>query len=249
MSWNDDTTVIVTGSGQGIGRGIAAEFARRGAHVVVVERDPALAEESVKFIADLGGSASFVVCDVSSSTSVDEMTQAVIEKRGRIDVLVNNAGISRPAMLWDLTDEQWHAVLNTNLSSQFFTIRAVVRAWMKENGGAIVNISSLAGLRGSIGQINYAAAKSGVIGVTKAAALELARYGVRVNGVAPGLTLTPMTQKIMDTPKLHDRYVGEIPLGRIGEPEDIARAVAFLASEDAGWITGKILTVDGGAYN
>jgi 3-oxoacyl-[acyl-carrier protein] reductase len=249
MSWNSDATAVVTGAGQGIGLSIAREFAQRGAHAVVIERDPELAEAAAKSIVDAGNSASFVVCDVSSSAAVDEMAQRVLSERGRVDVLVNNAGIVRAAMLWDLTDEQWNAVINTNLSSQFFTIRAFVRGWMKENGGAIVNVSSIGGLRGSVGQINYASAKSGVLGLTKAAALELGRYGVRVNAVAPGTTKTPMTTKLMETPKLHDKFIAEIPLGRFGEPEDIARAVAFLASDEAGWITGKILTVDGGAYN
>lgn len=248
-TWWRKATAVVTGAGQGIGLGIATELARLGAHVVVADIDAGTAEAAASSLRAASGSAKGIACDVSSREQVDALVADTLADRGRLDVLVNNAGISRPNMLWNLTDEQWDAVLATNLSSQFYAIRAAARDWMKDNGGAIVNISSMGGLRGSIGQINYAAAKAGVIGLTKAAALELGRYGVRANAVAPGTTETPMTSTIMTTEKLRDRFSKEIPLGRFGKPSDIASAVAFLAGPSASWITGKVLTVDGGAYN
>jgi 3-oxoacyl-[acyl-carrier protein] reductase len=152
-------------------------------------------------------------------------------------------------MLWNLTDEEWSAVLDTNLKSQFFVMRAAVQEWMREHGGSIVNISSTAGLRGSIGQVNYAAAKAGVLGLTKSGALELGRFGVRVNAIAPGTIQTEMTAPILANTKLRAKLDSEIRLGRLGTVDDIAQAVAFLAGPDASWITGKVLTVDGGAYN
>ncbi len=241
--------VIVTGAGQGIGFGIARAMAARGATVVLAERDAATGAKAAELLKDAPGKAHFAACDVSDSKQVDQLVEKALADFGRLDVVVNNAGIVRANMLWNLTDEQWNAVIATNLSSQFFMIRAAARSWMKDNGGAIVNMSSIGGLRGSIGQINYAAAKAGVVGLTKAAALELGSYGVRVNAIAPGTTETPMTKTIMETDKLRERFRKEIPLGRFGKPGDIAAAAVFLAGPEASWITGKVLTVDGGAYN
>ena len=242
-------TAIVTGAGQGIGLGIATALASRGAHVVLADVNAAEGEKAAASLNGGPGSARFARCDVSVSTEVDRLVAETVADRRRLDVVVNNAGVVRAAMLWNLTDEQWSTVLNTNLSSMFYMVRAAARAWMMDHGGAIVNVSSIGGLRGSIGQINYASAKAGVIGLTKAAALELGKHGVRVNAIAPGTTDTPMTKTIMETEKLRERFQKEIPLGRFGTVADIGAAVAFLAGPDASWVTGKVLTVDGGAYN
>lgn len=244
-----NAVAIVTGSGQGIGLGIAGDLAARGATVVLAEYNRSVGEAAAASIREQGLSATFVQCDVSQSTEVDDLVARTVRDFGKVSIAVNNAGIVRANMLWNLTDAEWNAVIATNMSSQFFLVRAVAKAWMIENGGAIVNVSSIGGLRGSVGQINYATAKAGVVGLTKAAALELGRYGVRVNAVAPGTTDTPMTKTIMETDKLRERFQKEIPLGRFGQPQDVARAVAFLVGPESDWISGKVLIVDGGAYN
>jgi 3-oxoacyl-[acyl-carrier protein] reductase len=248
-AWWREATAFVTGAGQGIGQAIASHLASLGAHVVVAERDPDRGARTAEEICAAGGSARAIPCDVSSSAEVDAAVRSALEERGRLDVVVNNAGITRTNMLWNLTDEEWDAVIDTNLTSQFYVIRAATRAWMKEHGGAIVNISSIGGLRGSVGQVNYAAAKAGVVGLTKSAARELGRYGVRVNAIAPGTVETPMTENILSNQKLAAQIRGEVLLGRLGMGSDIAAAVAFLAGPEASWITGKVLVVDGGAYN
>jgi 3-oxoacyl-[acyl-carrier protein] reductase len=216
---------------------------------VLAEFDEGRGREAEAVVAAAGGSCRAVVCDVTESAQVDQLVRDTVADRGRLDIVVNNAGITRTNMLWNLTDEEWSAVLDTNLKSQFFVMRAAVQEWMREHGGSIVNISSTAGLRGSIGQVNYAAAKAGVLGLTKSGALELGRFGVRVNAIAPGTIQTEMTAPILANTKLRAKLDSEIRLGRLGTVDDIAQAVAFLAGPDASWITGKVLTVDGGAYN
>jgi 3-oxoacyl-[acyl-carrier protein] reductase len=245
----EKAVVVVTGGGQGIGFGIAKRMVERGALVVLAEKNAETGEKAAAELGGLRGKAEFQPCDVSVSSEVDEMVKGVVARHGRLNVVVNNAGIVRANMLWNLTDDQWNKVLQTNLFSMFYMVRAAANAWMLENGGSIVNISSIGGLRGSIGQINYATAKAGVVGLTKAAALELGKNNVRVNAIAPGTTETPMTRTIMETEKLRERFQKEIPLGRFGTPDDVASAAMFLAGPEASWITGKVLVVDGGAYN
>ena len=238
---------LVTGAGRGIGAAIARGLAAEGATVYAGDIDGDAAKDSVRLIAETGGDAYPLMLDVTSESSVQAGVAAITAEQGGVDILVNNAGVTRPAMLHKMTDEQWQAVIDVNLTGLFRTIRAV-SASMRQRGGAIVNVSSLAGRRGSIGQINYAAAKAGVIGLTMAAALELARYGVRVNAVAPGVVETDMTRTILTDERFREKYLQEIPLQRIGQPDDIADAVVYLVSPRAAFITGQVLSVDGGTY-
>jgi 3-oxoacyl-[acyl-carrier protein] reductase len=239
---------LVTGAGRGIGAAVARALAAEGATVYAGDIDPVAAKDSVRLIAETGGDAVPLELDVSAEESVRAAVAEIVGTHGAVDILVNNAGISRPAMLHKMTDEQWQAVIDVNLTGLFRTIRAVSASMMERGSGAIVNVSSLAGRRGSIGQMNYAAAKAGVLGITMSAALELARYGVRVNAVAPGVIETDMTRTILSQDRFRDKYLQEIPLGRIGKPDDIADAVVYLVSPRAGFITGQVLSVDGGTY-
>lgn len=244
----DGRVAIVTGAARGIGKGIASELAAQGAKVVLWD----ISEESVQgAAADLkvgGSTVMAIAADVSNAAEVDDVFAKVEAELGPVDVLVNNAGITRTAMLLKMTDQQWDDVLRVNLTAIFYTTRAAARR-MKERGrGAVVNVSSTAGQKGTIGQVNYAAAKAGVIGLTKATALELARYNIRCNCVAPGVVETEMTTKVLTDEKLRPQYLAGIPLGRVGKPYDIAATIAFLASDEASFITGQILGVNGGGY-
>jgi len=229
-------TALVTGASRGIGRAIATELARAGASVVVGYRSGA--EEAESLASEIGGRA--VQADVSSA---DE-AKRLVEEAGDVDVLVNNAGITRDGLLARMPDDDWRAVIETNLSSIFYTCRAVCRPMMRRRSGAIVNISSIVGVHGNPGQTNYGAAKAGIIGFTKSLARELGGRGVRANVVAPGYVHTQLTDVLPD--ELKDVMVSNTPLGRIGTPEDVAATVRFLCSDEASFITGEVLLVDGG---
>ncbi|NLW24182.1 MAG: 3-oxoacyl-[acyl-carrier-protein] reductase [Clostridia bacterium] len=236
---------LVTGASRGIGRAIALELAKKGAKVAVNyagSQDKAL--EVVKEIESFGGEAIAVQADVSDNTQVTQMIKTVEEKLGPINILVNNAGINRDNLLMRLKEEDWDQVMATNLKGVFNCTKAVIRVMMKERKGKIINISSVVGLSGNIGQSNYAASKAGIIGFTKAMAQELASRNIQVNAVAPGFITTDMTQQL--TSEMQEQILNRIPLKRFGKPEDVANAVSFLASPAADYITGQVLCVDGG---
>lgn len=240
-----DKTAIVTGASRGIGRAIALELAKRGAYVIVnYNGSKEAAEETVKAIEAAGGRAEAYQCDVSDCEACEKLICYVMDQRDRIDILVNNAGITRDNLLMRISEEDFDAVLNTNLKGAFHTMRLVSRHMLKQRSGRIINMASVVGVAGNAGQVNYAASKAGIIGMTKSAAKELASRSITVNAVAPGFIETDMTEKLSD--KVKEQAVSQIPLGKFGSVEDVAKAVAFLASEDAGYITGQVIHVDGG---
>jgi 3-oxoacyl-[acyl-carrier protein] reductase len=243
-----DKVAIVTGAAQGIGLGIAEEMAAEGARVALWDITEQAVHAAVERLRAKGLKVTGYCVDVTQSAAVDRGVARVEQEIGRLDVLVNNAGISRPAMILKMTDEQWDDVLRVNLTGFFYTTRAAARTMKERNTGSMIHISSLAAQRGSIGQINYAAAKAGVLGLARAAARELARYKIRSNSIAPGLIETDMTTKLLSDEKLREQYVGEIPLARVGLPRDIARSTVFLASDASSFITGQTIAVNGGAY-
>jgi 3-oxoacyl-[acyl-carrier protein] reductase len=226
----------VTGGSRGIGASIARELANAGASVVVGYRSGA--EEAEAVAQEIGGRA--LQADVADA----EQAKRIVEEAGDIDILVNNAGLTRDTLLMRMSDEDWHDVIETNLSSVFYTCRAVARGMLKRRSGAIVNIASIVGLRGNLGQANYAASKAGIIGFTKSLARELGGRGVRANVVAPGYVETRLTEVIPD--ELQASMLQNTPLGRFGKADDIAGAVRFLCSDEASFITGAVLLVDGG---
>jgi 3-oxoacyl-[acyl-carrier protein] reductase len=229
-------TALVTGGSRGIGRAIAVELARAGAQVVVGYNSGA--GEAGEVAAEIGGRA--VQADVSSPADAARL----VEESGDLDILVNNAGVTRDGLLARMPDEEWREVVETNLSSVFYTCRAVTRPMMRKRAGAIVNLSSIVGLHGNFGQTNYGAAKAGIIGFTKSLARELGSRGVRANVVAPGYVKTRLTDVIPEEGKA--LMLANTPLGRLGDPEDVAGAVRFLCSDEAAFITGEVLLVDGG---
>jgi 3-oxoacyl-[acyl-carrier protein] reductase len=236
---------IVTGASRGIGREIALELARQGANVAVnYAGSEQRAAEVVNEIKALGREAFAVQADVSDGDSVTAMMKQVVDQFGSLDILVNNAGITRDNLLMRMKEDDWDAVINTNLKGVFLCTKAVTRQMMKQRNGRIVNISSIVGVSGNPGQANYVAAKAGVIGLTKTSAKELASRGITVNAVAPGFITTDMTDKL--TEDLKSEMLKQIPLARLGDPQDIAKVVVFLASEDSRYMTGQTLHVDGG---
>ncbi|GAX90401.1 3-oxoacyl-[acyl-carrier-protein] reductase [Effusibacillus lacus] len=236
---------LVTGASRGIGRAVALELARRGAKLVVnYAGNQSAAEEVVAKIREMGGEAVAVQGNVASPEDADRMVNAATEAFGRLDILVNNAGITRDNLLIRMKEEDWDSVIDTNLKGVFNTTKAAARIMMKQRYGRIINVTSVVALMGNPGQANYVAAKSGVIGLTKSNARELASRNITVNAVAPGYIQTDMTAVLNDDVK--ETLSKQIPLGRLGDPEDIAKVVAFLASDDASYMTGQVLTVDGG---
>lgn len=242
MSLNGKTA-LVTGASRGIGRAIALRLAEDGANVAVIYAGSAdKAEAVVNEITALGVNAKAYRCNVADSAAVNETVKAVTNDIGKIDILVNNAGITRDGLMLRMKDEDFDAVLDTNLKGAFNMIRACYSGFIRKKSGRIINISSVSGIMGNAGQANYSASKAGVIGLTKSVARELASRGITCNAVAPGFIQTDMTENLGDNNPL----LNSIPLGRMGKPEDIAAAVAFLASDSAAYITGEVLKVDGG---
>jgi len=239
-----DKVVLITGAARGIGRETALRFAAEGAKLALGDRDLAALETLVREIAETGGEALAHELDVTRRASADAMVRQVLERFGRIDVLINNAGITMDATLAKMSEEQFDAVLDVNLKGVFNVTQAVLPAMLAQEQGVILNASSVAGLYGNIGQTNYAATKAGVIGMTKTWAKELGRKGLRVNAVAPGFIATAMTAAMPE--KVTALVAEKTPLGRLGTPGDVANAYLFLASDDASFITGQVLGVDGG---
>lgn len=236
-----DRVVVVTGASRGIGKAIAETFANEGAKVACV----ATRIENAQSTADsIGGSAKAYACDVSDAESVEALFKAVEADLGTVAVLVNNAGITRDTLLVRMKDDDWDRVLDVNLKGAFLCTRAVTKAMMKARAGRIINVTSIVGQGGAAGQANYSASKAGLIGLTKTVAKELGSRGVTCNAVAPGFIETDMTHELPEEFKAH--VVKTAPAGRLGRPEDIAAAIAFLASDEASYITGQVLTVDGG---
>ena len=236
---------IVTGASRGIGKGIAAALARQGAVVVAAARGDNAAA-TAQAIQAAGGRAEAASVDVTDSASIEALVAGVLERHGRIDVLVNNAGIARDQLMLRMKRDDWDAVIATNLTSAFIAVQAVLKPMIKQRAGRIISISSVVGQSGNAGQANYAASKAGLIGFSKAMAREVASRNVTVNVVAPGLVETDMTRAITD--KAQGDWAAQIPLGRIGTADDIAAAVCFLASDEASYITGQVLAVNGGMY-
>jgi len=236
---------VITGAGRGIGRAIALQFAEYGAKLVLNYRNSFLqVEELLQTISGLGGEAIAVKADVSREEEAKYLIDEAVKKYEKIDILVNNAGINKDNLLMRMTEEEFDAVMDINLKGTFFCMKHASKIMLKQQYGKIINISSVVGLTGNIGQVNYAASKAGVIGMTKSAARELARKGITVNAVAPGFIKTDMTDSLPD--KVKEASIAAIPMGRFGDASEVAGAVCFLASEASNYITGQVLCVDGG---
>jgi 3-oxoacyl-[acyl-carrier protein] reductase len=241
-----EKVAVVTGASRGIGRSISLALASRGATIVAVDMDQASTEAVVAELHAAGAKALAVVANVTVSADVERMIDTAVAAFGRIDILVNNAGITRDGLLMRMKDEDWDAVLNVNLKGAFLCTRAAFKVMSKQRYGRIINIASVVGQMGNAGQANYCASKAGLIGLTKSNAREMAKRSITVNAVAPGFIATAMTDALSD--KVRTELTAQIPLERLGSADDIANAVVFLASEAAGYITGHVLSVNGGMY-
>ena len=239
-----DKVAIVTGGARGIGKSISAELARAGATVYIINRSAESANAALAEFANEGLTIKGELLDVADTEAVDQCVKKITAEAGGIDILVNNAGITRDGLLMRMKEEDWNAVMDTNLKGAFNFIKSVSRPMMKKRWGRIINVSSVIGLIGNAGQLNYSAAKAGMIGMTKAAAKELAARNINVNTIAPGYIVTDMTAALPDDVK--DDIQTKIPLARLGQPNDIANLVVFLSSEAADYITGQTINVDGG---
>ncbi|MDD5492306.1 MAG: 3-oxoacyl-[acyl-carrier-protein] reductase [bacterium] len=235
---------IITGAAQGIGKEIAIALAQEGSDLVIVDVNLEQAEKTAQELADLGRKTMALKVDVSKSTEVEEMVNKILDKFGKIDILVNNAGITRDNLLLRMKEEEWDLVISINLKGTFNCLKAVTRPMIKARSGKIVNIASIIGIAGNAGQANYAASKAGVIALTKSAAKELASRNVNVNAVAPGFIQTAMTHVLPEAVK--QEMLKRIPLAKLGEVKDVAKAVLFLAGPDSDYITGQVVVVDGG---
>jgi len=237
---------LVTGAGRGIGKGIALDLAAAGADILFTNRNQALAEATIAEVEALGRKCVWVQADISQPDQVDALIKEGLEKLERIDILVNNAGITRDTLVMRMSAEDWREVMSVNLDGMFYVTKAVIRGMMKQRFGRIVNITSVVGFTGNPGQVNYASAKSAVVGFTKSLAREVGSRGITCNAVAPGFIDTDMTRELNETQQ--KAILDQIPLGRMGDVAEIARAVRFLVSDDASYITGTVLHVNGGMY-
>jgi len=242
-----DKIALVTGSSRGVGRAVALAFAKEGAKVIVnYSSSEKAAMEVVEKIKEMGSDAIAVRADVAKKSDVEALVNAGIEKFGKIDILVNNAGFTRPALLINMTEEQWDAVVDIHMKGTFLCSQAVAKHMIEQNSGKIINVSSVAGVVGTVGQVNYSAAKGGIISMTKSIARELARYNICCNVISLGIVETEMTEKIRTDEKLREIYMNRILLKRFAKPEDITPAFVFLASDESNYITGQLICVDGG---
>jgi len=238
---------VVTGSSRGVGRAVALGFAAEGADVVInYTSNEKAANEVVDMITDMGRKAITIKADVANRDEVDRLFGQTLDTFGKVDILVNNAGFTRPALMLKMTEEQWDQVVDIHMKGAFLCAQAAARYMKEQQAGKIINVTSVAGLVGTVGQINYSAAKGGIISMTKSMARELARYNICANVISLGIVATDMTKKIRTDEKLKDIYMNRILLKRFAEPEDISPAFVFLASDDSNYITGQLLCVDGG---
>ena len=240
----ENLTAVVTGAGRGIGRAIALRLAEDGANIVCVSRTESNSQKVAEEVAALGRNSWAVAVDVGDSVAVEASAAKILEDTGGVNILINNAGVTRDGLLMRMSEEDWDTVIDTNLKSVFTLTKAFSRAMRKADNARIINISSVVGLTGNAGQVNYAASKSGLIGLTKSCAKEFARSGITVNAVAPGFIVTDMTDELSD--KVKEAIKSNIPMGEMGKVEDVAEAVSYLASPGARYVTGQVLTVDGG---